>query len=441
MAYGNRSLVHARRAAAARRVSDRAQALSAWSAAIDDATSALTIDATLLGARNNRGVFHAECARILRELGSDTEADRADALAGEDFDQAASADPLFALARLNRAQWWRRVAERSAAARHARAPSANGVGPRERGSRRGARASGRSSPRRCSSERCARTSKPARSRSRGRSRKPRGHGHEQRRHSMSRSLPHRTKRERSACAACGACAVARRSPAAPTWKPRYGWARTRSWSRDCARRRRSGEGRRSSEARPSCQEPRPLPSQVVCQGALTTKRTQLYPPAVDRRRRASDWGTHDEPQPNRTGVGLVVTSAWSDHALATTGTLREARARARSFIALFERTGSSRTKDSSRNRRLPSRASTDKVGCACSTMGRSSVRSSVPSSARPLPVASSTPADLRIEVRRTCAARMFDTSSPIRISDRPHGRRRRPGHPALPVRPWSVGSR
>lgn len=117
MAYGNRSLVHARRAAAARREGDRAQALSAWSAAIDDATSALTIDATLLGARNNRGVFHAERARILRELGSDTEADRADALAGEDFDQAATADPLFALARLNRAQWWRRVAERAAVAR------------------------------------------------------------------------------------------------------------------------------------------------------------------------------------------------------------------------------------------------------------------------------------------------------------------------------------
>lgn len=114
MAYGNRSLVHARRAAAARGAGDSDAALDAWAAAIDDATSALTIEPTLLGAANNRGVFRAERARILRALARSADADREDALAGDDFDRAATGDPLFSLARLNRAQWWRRAAERAA---------------------------------------------------------------------------------------------------------------------------------------------------------------------------------------------------------------------------------------------------------------------------------------------------------------------------------------
>jgi tetratricopeptide (TPR) repeat protein/predicted Ser/Thr protein kinase len=116
MAYGNRSLVHARRAAAATRDGDRDAAFSAWTAAIDDATAALTIEATLLGARNNRGVFHSERARVLRALERIEDADADDARAGADFDAAVLADPLFALARLNRAQWWRRAAERATAA-------------------------------------------------------------------------------------------------------------------------------------------------------------------------------------------------------------------------------------------------------------------------------------------------------------------------------------
>ncbi len=111
LAFGNRGLVHARKAARLAGEERAAEALESWQAAIDDYASALTIEPRLAGAHNNLGVCRSERERLFDEAGQTEAAARERELAGHAFEAAWSAAPRFALAYLNHGMQRRRVAE------------------------------------------------------------------------------------------------------------------------------------------------------------------------------------------------------------------------------------------------------------------------------------------------------------------------------------------
>ena len=110
LAHGQRGLAQVRRAVelVAR---DPERALDAWRGAIVDFTAAVTIEPTLVGAINDRGVARLGCERILSARGDFDGARRERDAAFADFDAAVALDPRFGLALLNRAIAQRRIVE------------------------------------------------------------------------------------------------------------------------------------------------------------------------------------------------------------------------------------------------------------------------------------------------------------------------------------------
>jgi serine/threonine-protein kinase len=115
-AFGNRGLVHARKAARLCSEDRTDEALDAWQDAIADYEAALTIEPTLAGAYNNLGVCRSERERLLDESGNTQAAAAERELAGRAFESASSAAPRFALAHLNHGMQRRRVAQAHARA-------------------------------------------------------------------------------------------------------------------------------------------------------------------------------------------------------------------------------------------------------------------------------------------------------------------------------------